>query len=116
MAEVGEEVVRTFVRGFSRSVILWLINQQPLSGYKIVKEMNRLTGQRFHPGKVYPLLYELERDGYIVGDIVQRGRQRIKYYATTERGIALLDRIRSVFESPMKEVLTELLEEADKPL
>jgi len=47
------------VRGFSRAVILWLISQKPMSGYKIVKEMKRLTGQKFNPGIIYPLLYKL---------------------------------------------------------
>lgn len=115
MSEVGEELVRSLVRGFSRSIILWLVSRKPHSGYKIVKEMGRLTGQNFHPGKVYPLLYELEEDGYITGNWVQRGRRRIKYYSITARGSKLLDSLRAVLEMPVRDVVTDLLGEGENP-
>ncbi|KPV63994.1 MAG: Transcriptional regulator PadR-like family protein [Candidatus Bathyarchaeota archaeon BA1] len=72
-------MIRATIRGFSRSIILWLVSQKPTSGYGVLKEIKRLTGQTFHPGVVYPLLYELEEEGFTIGDWVQRGRKRIKY-------------------------------------
>lgn len=106
-----EDLVRATVRGFSRSIILWLVSQRPTSGYRVIKEMKRLTGQKFHPGVVYPLLYELEEDGFIVGDWVQRGRRRIKYYSITEKGTKLLSRLYELFEMPVRNVLKDLLGE-----
>lgn len=111
MAKVEEDLVRATTRGFSRSIILWLVSQKPTSGYRVVKEMKRLTGQSFHPGVVYPLLYELEEEGFIAGDWVQRGRRRIKYYSTTEKGTELLNRLRELFEMPVRKVLKDLLGE-----
>jgi len=112
MAEAERALVRATVRGFSRSIVLWLVSQKPMSGYKIVKEMKRLTGQDFHAGVVYPLLYELERGGFIVGEWIQRGRRRIKYYSITKEGTKLLGRLRELFEMPVREVLKDLLGEA----
>ena len=111
MSEAEKELVKSTVRGFSRAVILWLVSQKPISGYKIVKEIKRLTGQEIHPGIVYPLLYELEKDGFIAGEWTQKGRRRIKYYSTTEKGTKLLNRLRELFEMPVKEVLKDLIKE-----
>jgi len=111
MSEAEKELVKSTVRGFSRAVILWLVSQKPISGYKIVKEIKRLTGQEIHPGIVYPLLYELEKDGFIAGEWTQKGRRRIKYYSTTEKGTKLLNRLHELFEMPVKEVLKDLIKE-----
>ncbi|MCK4478747.1 PadR family transcriptional regulator [Candidatus Bathyarchaeota archaeon] len=109
MTEAERDLIRATLRGFSRVVILWLISQKPMSGYGLVKEMKRLTGQNFHPGIIYPLLYELEERGFIAGEWTQRGRRRIKYYSITQNGTELLNRLRELFEMPVKEVLKDLI-------
>jgi hypothetical protein len=55
------DIVMPIIRGFGRAIILWLISQKPMSGFAIIKEIEKLTGQKFHAGIVYPLLYELEK-------------------------------------------------------
>ena len=114
MSEVERYMVKAIIRGMSRSIILWLVNQKPMSGYSIVKEMKRLTGQNIHSGIVYPLLYELEENGLIVGEWSQKGRRRIKHYTITEKGKKLLSKIRELFEMPVKEVLKDLIGEEQK--
>lgn len=111
MSKAEEDLIKATIRGFSRSIILWLTSKRPMSGYRIVKEMGRLTGQSFHPGVVYPLLYELEGRGFIAGEWAQKGRRRIRYYSITEKGAKLLSRLRELFEMPVREVLTDLLGE-----
>jgi len=114
VAEAERDLIRATVRGFSRAIILWLVGQKPVSGYTIVKEMKRLTGQNFHAGVVYPLLYELERRGFIVGEWTQRGRRRIKHYSITNKGTELLNRLRQLLEMPVKEVLKDFIEESSE--
>ncbi|MBE0511798.1 PadR family transcriptional regulator [Candidatus Bathyarchaeota archaeon] len=111
MAEAERDLIRATVRGFSRSVILWLVSQKPMSGYAVVKEMKRLTGERFHPGIIYPLLYDLEEKGLIAGKWIKRGRRRIKRYSVTEKGTKMLNRLRELFEMPVREVLKDLIGE-----
>jgi len=111
MAEAERDLVRATVRGFSRAIILWLVSQKPMSGYRIVKEIERLSGQKFHPGTIYPLLYESEKRGFIAGEWTQKGGRRIKYYSITENGTKLLDRLRQLFEMPVKEVLKDFIGE-----
>ncbi|MEA2090347.1 MAG: PadR family transcriptional regulator [Thermoproteota archaeon] len=111
MAEGERDLIRVTVRGVSRAIILWLVSQKPASGYRIMKEMKRLTGQNLHSGIVYPLLYELEEKGLIIGEWVQKGRRRIKYYSITRKGTKLLNRLRKLLEMPVKGALKDLMEE-----
>lgn len=103
------DVVRAILRGFSRAVILWLISQKPMSGYAILKEIEKLTGQKFHAGIIYPLLYELEKGGFISGQWTQKGRRCIKYYSITEKGVQMLNQLRQRFEMPVKDVLKDFI-------
>jgi len=111
MVEAEKDLIRATVRGFSRSIILWLVSQKPMSGYAIVKEMKRLTGQQFHSGVIYPLLYELEENELIAGKWIERGRRRIKRYSVTEKGTKMLNHIRELFEMPVRKVLKDLINE-----
>jgi len=111
MAEEERDIVRAIVRGFSRAVILWLISQKPMSGYTVVQEIEKLTGQKFHAGIIYPLLYELEKDGFITGEWTQKGGRRIKYYSITEKGAQMLNQLRQRFEMPVREVLKDFIKE-----
>ena len=109
MADLESDIIKATVRGFSKALILWLINQKPMSGYGITKELKRLTGQSFHSGVVYPLLYELEENGLIAGKWMQKRRRRTKYYSITKEGMKLLNRLRELFEMPMKEFLKDFI-------
>ncbi|MBS7657069.1 PadR family transcriptional regulator [Candidatus Bathyarchaeota archaeon] len=111
MTDVEEDFVKATIRGFSRAIILWIISQRPMSGYKMVEEMKRLTERDFSSGVIYPLLYELENKKLISGKWVQKGRRRIKYYSITEEGTKLLNNLRELFEKPVREVLKSILNE-----
>lgn len=109
MSEMEEELVRGVIRNLSRLIILWILRQEPRSGYNVLKEMQRLTEQKFHPGIVYPLLYELEDETFISGEWVRKNKRRIKRYTITEKGKELLTRLHRLFEFPMKEILHDFL-------
>jgi PadR family transcriptional regulator PadR len=109
MAETEREFIKTTVTSLSRGIILWLINQKPMSGYGIVKELERSTGQHLTSGLIYPLLYELEKDGLIAGEWTQQGRRRTKYYSITPSGVESLNRLRALLELPVREALKEFI-------
>jgi DNA-binding PadR family transcriptional regulator len=106
-----EEIFRDMIRNISKLTILWSISRKTQSGYSIIKEMERITNQHFHPGIIYPLLYKLEERGFITGEWVQKGRKRTKYYSITDKGKEVLNRVGSRFELPLKEVLQDFLNE-----
>ncbi|MGB9960354.1 MAG: PadR family transcriptional regulator [Candidatus Bathyarchaeales archaeon] len=109
MKELEKDLAKAAIRGFSRVIILWLVSRKPMSGYTISKELKRLTGWSFHSGVVYPLLYELEENKLIDGEWTQKGRRRIKYYSATKQGLELLNRVRELFEMPVKEILKDFM-------
>ena|GEM_PF-423053 len=111
LAATEENLVKVTVRGFTRSIILWLVSRKPCSGYEIIKEIKRLTGQDLKTGNVYPLLYELEEKGFIRGRWAEKGRRRIKYYSATKRGRKILDKMKKLFELPIRDALIDLLGE-----
>jgi PadR family transcriptional regulator PadR len=75
------------------SLLLSLINRQPMYGYQIIKELDdRSHGYfKFKEGTLYPALHRLEKAGHIQGKwkALPSGQQR-KYYFITEKGYAFL--------------------------
>ena len=84
---------RELMKGSTDSLLLYLISQQPMYGYQIIKELDgRSQGYfKFKEGTLYPALHRLERAGLILGrwQMLPSGRQR-KYYYVTEKGHAVL--------------------------
>lgn len=75
------------------SLLLCLVNRQPMYGYQIIKELkDRSQGYfSFKEGTLYPALHRLEKSGLIEGkwDSLLSGQQR-KYYHITNKGYATL--------------------------
>jgi len=79
-------------------LMLNLLSQQSMYGYRIIKELEiRSHGYfKFKEGTLYPVLHRLEKAGLILGQwqTLSNGRPR-KYYYITEKGRAtLLERTR----------------------
>ena len=76
------------VRSCTDLVILALLREQPMYGYEILVTLtDRGSGEfEFKQGTLYPLLYRLEREGWIVGKWEQppTGKKRKVYSLTAE--------------------------------
>jgi len=74
-------------------LLLYLVSQQPMYGYEIIRELEtRSQGYfKFKEGTLYPVLHRLERSGLVRGQwqMLPSGRRR-KYYHVTEKGRATL--------------------------
>ena len=79
---------RDLLKGSSNSLLLCLLNEQPMYGYQIVKELgSRSQGYfKFKEGTLYPALHRLEKSGLITGkwQMLPNGRQRRYYHITTK--------------------------------
>jgi len=107
-------IIDAFMRGLEKPLILWLIYQGPKHGYGIIKEFKRLTGQKLKPGVLYPLLYQLEREGFLASEWIRRGQRELKRYCLTEKGKALLLKMRGFFSNRIKGMIADLLSENRK--
>lgn len=76
-------------RGSAEVAILSLLAEQPLYGFEIAKNIQDRTGGMlsFTLASLYPMLYELEKRGWIKGDwqVNDAGRDR-RYYSLTTTG------------------------------
>lgn len=83
------EPKRDLLKGSSNSLLLCLLEGQPMYGYQIVKELEaRSQGYfKFKEGTLYPALHRLEKSGLISSkwEMLDNGRQR-RYYSITEKG------------------------------
>lgn len=84
---------RDLLKGSSNSLLLCLLQEKPMYGYQIVKDLEvRSQGYfKFKEGTLYPALHRLEKSGLIMGkwQMLPNGRQR-RYYHITAKGEAKL--------------------------
>ena len=74
-------------------LILSLVEARPRHGYEISKLIEQRSGGavRFYAASLYPLLYRLEKRGWIQGRWVEKGGQRRRrYYRLTPQGKKVL--------------------------
>jgi DNA-binding PadR family transcriptional regulator len=86
--------VKEAQKGYIRVAALIILNKRPAHGYEIMKEIKDKTKGFWRPtaGGVYPILRDLEKAGYIVGDWSAQKNRKIKVYKITETGEAILKR------------------------
>ena len=71
------------VKNNSESLLLFLIGQQPMYGYQIIKELEKRSQGYFvfKEGTLYPALHRLEKLGLITGKWqTEAGGRRRRYY------------------------------------
>jgi PadR family transcriptional regulator len=84
---------RELKKGSAEMVILALIEERRRHGYEIAKLIEAQSGGviRFSVASLYPLLYRLERRGWIEGRWVEKaGQRRRRYYRLTPAGRKVL--------------------------
>jgi PadR family transcriptional regulator PadR len=76
-------------KGSVRALVLSLLAEQPMYGYKLCKELQRRSQGyfEFKEGTLYPALHRMEQEGLLRGQwqATEDGRSR-KYYHLTDRG------------------------------
>jgi DNA-binding PadR family transcriptional regulator len=76
-----------------------------------MKEIKQLTGRRLKPSMLYPLLYSLEADGYVVGEWIENGKRSLKRYHLTQDGQTLLTRVSRMLSNRVRHVFDDLTNE-----
>ena len=92
------KIDRELKRGSSEMLILSLVEDQARHGYEILKLVEeRSQGVlKFHIGSVYPILFRLEKQGWLKGRW-QAGARRRKTYRITAKGRSMLASQRCVW-------------------
>src|SRR5881296_54481 len=102
MSYTSRMLDRELKKGSAELLILSLVEVRPLHGYEISKLIEaRSDGVlKFNVASLYPLLYRLEKRGWILGRWVEKaGQRRRRYYRLTREGRKVLAAQRSGWES-----------------
>lgn len=90
---MAPKVEEEWKKGSAELLILALLEDQPRHGYEIGKLIDLRSGGtlHFHVASLYPLLYRLEKRGWIQGRWVEKSNQRRRrYYRLTAGGQRVL--------------------------
>jgi transcriptional regulator len=103
MPYIGTKILnRELKKGSAELLILTLVEDRPRHGYEISKLIERRSdgALSFNVASLYPLLYRLEKRGWIKGRWIEKaGQRRRRYYRLTPEGKKVLASQRSTWES-----------------
>ena len=80
-------------KGSAEVMVLAVLETQPRHGYEIARRIDEDSGGmlRFHVASLYPMLYRMERRGWIAGRWLEKtGQRRRRYYRLTPAGRRVL--------------------------
>ena len=101
----NDKVFRNLFLGFVRLHILYHASKEPVFGLSLMEELAR-HGYRMSPGTLYPILHQMESNGFLFSEKnVVNGKMR-KYYRITDGGKTAL----SLSYEKIKELSSELNE------
>src|SRR6201998_3056331 len=92
---------RELKKGSAELLILSLVEDQPRHGYDLSKLIETRSGGvlKFRVASLYPLLYRLEKRGWIQGRWIEKaGQRRRRYYRVTSQGRKVLASQRRVWQ------------------
>jgi transcriptional regulator len=91
---------RELKKGSAELLILSLVEDQPRHGYDLSKLIETRSGGllTFRVASLYPLLYRLEKRGWIHGRWIEKaGQRRRRYYRLTPAGAQVLEAQRNTW-------------------
>jgi PadR family transcriptional regulator PadR len=97
-----QKLDRELKKGSAELLILSLLEARPRHGYELRSLIEtRSDGVlKFNAASLYPLLYRLEKRGWIEGRWVEKaGERRRRFYRLTKEGKQVLAAQRSIWES-----------------
>jgi len=102
LEDFEEEMKRRFVKNFLDLILLQLIRNKPVWGYRIIKRTQQQYGVKLRHGALYPLLNALETAGFLQSrKALVKGRMR-KIYEITPKGKQLIDSYHSFLKEQMQ--------------
>ncbi len=93
---------RELKKGGAELLVLSLLEARPRHGYEIRKLIETRSDGilKFNAASLYPLLYRLEKRGWIEGKWVEKaGQRRRRYYKLTKDGRKVLAAQRTIWQS-----------------
>jgi transcriptional regulator len=93
---------RVLMKGSAELIILSIVEPRPRHGYEISKLITSQSDGHltFHVASLYPLLYRLEKRGWLHARWVEKpGERRRRFYGLTAEGRRVLERQRETWKA-----------------
>jgi DNA-binding PadR family transcriptional regulator len=90
--------------------ILHLVAQKPLYGNEIMDLLAERTHGQWvsNPGAIYPLLFLLEHEGFVIGEWEDPDKRTIRVYTITSAGLDEVRRIKTIVSPKIEETIQVL--------
>ncbi len=75
MGNFEEELIQSLVKKNLDVIILSMLKDNPIHGYKIIADLHNSFGVLLSPGTLYPLLYRLVSEGLV--DVEAESRRKV---------------------------------------
>lgn len=99
------ELKKRFSRSFLDILVLHMVMEENLWGYRIMSLLHSRYGIRVGPPVIYPLLDSMENGGLLKSDEIYKGKRRRRVYRATPEGIGLIKCFKAftsdIFESKL---------------
>lgn len=94
------KISKELAKGSNATLILSVLSDEDMYGYKIVKELEKRSENVFSlkEGTLYPILHALEEGGMVEAYWVDTQSRKRKYYHITRKGKALLKEKKAEFK------------------
>lgn len=105
MSKYEKKLIKSFMRSFGNTMILWLISKKRQHGYEIMTKLHESSpydNKMPSASKIYPVLHDLEKNRLIEGSWEHQGKRKVKYYEITDEGKQLLSRFRKLAKEARK--------------
>ena len=90
-----------FKRGTAEFLILSLLKEEEMHGYRILQEMKQRSGGRYTllEGTLYLILMRMVEEGYVKDRVELVGKKRTRrYYTVTQSGLRRLESLLCEFD------------------
>ncbi|MBR4241199.1 MAG: helix-turn-helix transcriptional regulator [Eubacterium sp.] len=94
------KISKELMKGSNATLILSVLSNEDMYGYKIVKELEKRSENVFSmkEGTLYPLLHMLEEAGAVEAYWQESSARKRRYYHITRKGRAMLKEKKEEFE------------------
>ncbi|NHJ47465.1 MAG: helix-turn-helix transcriptional regulator [Asgard group archaeon] len=101
----AEDIGVELLKNLAQYRILFILDQSPLHGYKIVEKLDELFGKKIKLGTIYPSLHRLIDNGYILSESQWTGDREKKVYDLTPLGKQALQNAHEIVEQIANETI-----------
>ena len=97
--DTGHSFAAYYKRAVSPIIVLSLLRERDMYGYEISQSMLEKSNNKLGVSVLYPVLYRLVEQGYVVvtGSRIENGRAR-EYYGITDKGRKYLESVISEYK------------------